>query len=189
MNKVSLAIEIAKRAHKGQTDKLGFNYIDHPLRVRRNLIANPNFLKLSQSEREDAEVAAILHDVVEDSGSGIGSERFTREDLMMQGFSPRSIELVVLLTRTKDISSDDYYLAIQANPLARLIKLADIADNRNRQRVAGLASETAERLEDRYRHAMEVVTMDEEDAAWMRSAIEYDIELTDVEDDANEDEG
>lgn len=174
MNRVQLAIEIAKRAHKGQTDKLGADYITHPLRVNRNLISNPNFLKLTAQEREDAEVAAILHDVIEDSGDN-GSEVFTREDLMMQGFTPRSIEVVVLLTRTKDVHPDDYYRAIKSNHLARLVKLADIADNRNKHRVAGLSEDTAARLAERYRHAMEIVTLNELDEKWMLEAINYEI--------------
>ena len=188
MNKIELAISIVERAHRGQKDKLGADYISHPLRVHRNLKENPNFQKLSLAEREDAEVAAILHDVIEDSGEN-GSERFTREDLMMQGFSPRSIELVALLTRTKSVEPEDYYRAIKANHLARLVKLADIADNRNVHRVAGLDPAAAERLGAKYRKAMEIISMDEADAEWMETVMHYEIELDDVEDDAYEDKG
>ena len=188
MTKIDLAIAIARKAHRGQKDKLGSDYIDHPLRVLRNLRSNPNFLKLSPAEREDAEIAAILHDVIEDSGKN-GSERFNREDLMTQGFSPRSIELVALLTRSKAIPDHDYYQAIANNPLAKLVKLADIADNRNVHRVAKLSPEDAARLNHKYTHALDVISVDEADSEWMETVIHYDIELDDVEDDAFEDEG
>jgi hypothetical protein len=188
MNRVELAVEIAKRAHKGQTDKLGVDYINHPLRVHRNLLKHPKFQKLATQTREDCEVAALLHDVIEDSGKN-GSERFTAQDLLGNNFSPRSIELVQLLTRDKSIPGDVYYELIEANPLAKLVKLADIADNRNRKRVAGLDPLKANELRAKYEHALEIIRMDEEDAMWLQSAIDYDIELEDVEDDAFEDEG
>lgn len=185
---VDLAKEIATRAHAGQVDKLGRKYIDHPKRVHRNLLENPKFKKLDALAREDCEVAALLHDVIEDSGTP-GSERFEKEDLLELGFSPRSIDLVQLLTRDKSIPKDRYYEAIEANPLAKLVKHADIADNRNRKRVAGLDPIKANELRAKYEHALGIITLDEEDAAWLQSAIDYDIELTDVEDDFNEDEG
>jgi hypothetical protein len=96
---------------------------------------------------------------------------------------------VQLLTRDKSIRDDDYYEAIEDNPLAKLVKLADIADNRNRKRVSRLEAEKANALRAKYEHALEIIRMDEEDAAWLQSAMEYDIELDDVEDNANEDEG
>jgi len=188
MSKVQLAKDIARRAHKGQVDKLGADYISHPLRVHRNLLENPKFKKLDALTREDLEVAALLHDVIEDSGKN-GSEVFTAGDLLSHNFSPRSIELVQLLTRDKSIPNDDYYEAIEANPLAKLVKLADIADNRNRKRVARLEATKANELRAKYEHALEIIQMDEEDAAWLQSAMDYDIELDDVEDDFNEDEG
>ena len=188
MNRVQLAIEVATRAHKGQTDKLGADYITHPKRVHRNLLEMPRYKKLDLPEREDCEVAALLHDVIEDSGKN-GSERFTVQDLLSQNFTPRSIELVQLLTRSKSVPDDDYYAAIQVNPLARLVKLADIADNLNKHRVKHLDIETANRLGAKYEHALEIIEIDEDEAAWLQPAIDYDIELQDVEDDACEDEG
>ena len=189
MNRVELAIEVATRAHKGQTDKLGVDYITHPKRVHRNLLEIPKFKKLDALTREDCEVASLLHDVIEDSGVGTQSERFEKQDLLDLGFTPRSIELVELLTRSKEIPTDDYYVAIRNNSLAKLVKWADIADNRNRHRVKHLDADTANRLRAKYQHALEIITMDEEDATWLQSAIDYDIELEDVEDDFYEDEG
>lgn len=182
MSKVQMAKDIATHAHKGQMDKLGEDYINHPLRVHRNLTTNPKFKNLDALTREDCEVAALLHDVIEDTP-------ITAEDLLALGFSARSVRLVELLTKDKSKPKEHYFDALREEPLARMIKLADISDNRNKQRVARLDSVTAEALERKYLHAMASIRADEEDLYWMRFAIDYDIELEDYEDDSNVDEG
>jgi len=179
MSKVQLAIEIARRAHKGQVDKLGADYINHPLRVHRNLISHPTFKTLDAASQEDCEVAAIMHDVIEDSGDGEESERFTEADLLSQGFSPRSIELVQLLTRKpEDVEpKDKYYENINANPLAKLVKWADIADNLNIYRTAGLSPEKKSRLAERYEHALEIIELDEIGKFWLEDTKLLPVEL------------
>ena len=188
MDKIQLAIDVAKRAHRNQVDKLGEDYIKHPLRVHRNLKTNPKFKNLNALTRMDCEVAALLHDVIEDSGKN-GSEKFTRDDLLKLGFTARSVELIELMTREKNKPQDEYYARIQADPEARLIKLADISDNRNRERVKGLSDADRHRLSTKYQHALEIIQLDEEDAYWMQFAIDFDLELEDYEDDNFEDEG
>lgn len=182
MSKVQLAIEVATKAHEGQVDKLGEHYIKHPLRVHRNLTTNPKFKNLDALTREDCEVAALLHDVIEDTP-------ITAEQLLAMGFSARSIYLVELLTKDKSKPKDEYFVAISEEPLARMIKLADIADNRNRKRVAVLEPEMAARLKKKYIYAMDAIGIDQEDQYWMNFAIDYDLELEDYEDDVTEDEG
>ena len=169
-SKVYLALEIATTAHLGQTDKLGANYIDHPLRVHRNLLTHPEFQALDPQSKDDCEVAALLHDVIEDSGTGEGSQRFTKEDLLSLGFTPRSVELVVLLTYVDGSDKDVYYRAINNNPLARLVKWADIADNLNAHRVEELDIEDAERLAAKYRHALDVIPLTAAGIGWMTLA-------------------
>ena len=61
------AIEIAARAHNGQTDKGGKPYILHPLRV---------LLNFCESESEAVKICAVLHDVVEDTSITLRHERF-----------------------------------------------------------------------------------------------------------------
>ena len=169
-SKICLALEIATKAHLGQTDKLGANYIDHPLRVHRNLLTHPEFQALDAGSKDDCEVAALLHDVIEDSGTGEGSQKFTKEDLLSLGFTPRSVELVVLLTYVDGSDKDVYYRAINANPLARLVKWADIADNLNAHRVEELDIEDAERLAAKYRHALDVIPLTVAGVGWMTLA-------------------
>jgi hypothetical protein len=167
--KVQLAREVAELAHTGQVDKLGKNYIDHPLRVHRNLLTNPEFQALDRQAKEDCEVAALLHDVIEDSGEN-GSQRFEKEDLLNLGFTPRSIELVDLLTRKPDVPKDDYYRAINANKLARLVKWADIADNLNKNRTDDLEPEIFDRLTAKYEHALAMIPLAPAGLSWMENA-------------------
>ena len=54
---INKAIETAAKAHDGQVDKAGEAYIFHPLRVMLNVMGG-----------ENVKCAAVLHDVMEDSG-------------------------------------------------------------------------------------------------------------------------
>lgn len=104
------AMRVAYQAHHGQTDKSGAPYIHHPLH-------------LAESMTTEAEtVAALLHDVVEDTPT-------TCADLLAEGFSPEAVEAVRLLTHTDDVSYDDYIRAIRQNPIARRVKIADLTHN------------------------------------------------------------
>jgi (p)ppGpp synthase/HD superfamily hydrolase len=139
---VAAAQAIATIAHRGQTDKLGVDYILHPARVAARL-------------KDPAEVAAAwLHDVIEDCD-------VTREDLLKAGISPEVVDAVVLLTRTpgdKDGPDPDaYYRALRENPIALAVKRADIADNTDPARTALLPEEQRERLRAKYEHALEVL--------------------------------
>jgi len=67
MPEVEKAVEIAAKAHQGQTDKSGSPYILHPIKL------------VLQMETEAEMKAAALHDVVEDSDC-------TLEGLREKGF-------------------------------------------------------------------------------------------------------
>lgn len=131
LEQVELARQIATRAHAGQTDKAGRPYIDHPRRVAARLADL------------QAQAAAWLHDVIEDT-------EVTAEDLRNEGVDDEVIAAVELLTRTGD---DAYYARIAEHPLAREVKLADIADNTDPARTALLDPETRQRLATKYEHA------------------------------------
>ena len=108
------AIEIAVRAHRGQTDKAGRPYILHPLRVM-----------LAQSN-DSARIAAVLHDVVEDSDIELA-------DLKREGFSPVVVEAVDCLTRREDETYAEYIGRVRRSGThAVLIKIADLRDNLGR---------------------------------------------------------
>ncbi|MEY4451534.1 MAG: hypothetical protein RLZZ380_655, partial [Actinomycetota bacterium] len=105
------------------------------------------------------------------------SEKFTKEDLLALGFTPRSIELTDLLTRKSHIPSDEYYAHIDADEHAKLVKWSDIADNRNVERVSKLDEAKAARLKARYEHALEIIVMSETDKSWLRDATRLPVDM------------
>lgn len=107
------ALEIALRAHRGQKDKVGEPYIRHVVRVAERV------------DGDDARVVALLHDVLEDTDH-------TSDDLRAAGVGEPLLGALELLTRRDDEEYDAYVAEIAANPLARAVKLADIADNVDR---------------------------------------------------------
>lgn len=137
------AVALAEFAHRHQFDKAGMKYIDHPKRVLAAVQA--------QGAQPYVQVAAVLHDVVEDTP-------FTAQMLLDLGFSEAAVQLVVLLTRTTDVPPNEYYARIRLNQDARMIKLADIGDNTQQWRLAYLTESTQLRLLDKYKRAETLLT-------------------------------
>ena len=127
MSTLERAIEIAARAHAGQVDKGGAPYILHPLR-----------LMLSVSGAE-ARMAAVLHDVVEDTP-------ITPEDLRREGFPEIVIEAVLALTKHKGETRMDAARRLAPNAVARAVKLADLRDNMDVSRLGSLTEKDRARL-------------------------------------------
>jgi (p)ppGpp synthase/HD superfamily hydrolase len=116
MSTLERAIEIAAKAHSGQTDKGGDVYILHPLRV---------MLRLSSAE---ARIAAVLHDVVEDSD-------ITIDFLRQEGFSEQVLTAIESLTKRK---GEDYAAFIERfaqDSVARQVKVEDLRDNMDLSRL------------------------------------------------------
>jgi hypothetical protein len=132
------ASAIAALAHRGQTDKLGYPYIDHPARVASA------FDRIFEPVEH---CAAWLHDVIEDSD-------VTAQDLLDAGIWPVVVEAVLLLTRTAEVTNEDYYELIRVNRFARAVKLADIADNLAPWRVRQLDRASRARLSKKYKKAL-----------------------------------
>jgi hypothetical protein len=110
MATVEKALQIAAQAHEGQKDKEGQPYILHPLRVMKHV------------EGEAAQIVAILHDVVEDT-------QVTLDDLRRAGFTEAVLQAVQCVTHHKDQPYAEYVIACKDNPIARQVKLGDLADN------------------------------------------------------------
>jgi guanosine-3',5'-bis(diphosphate) 3'-pyrophosphohydrolase len=110
------AIEIAARAHTGQVDKAGQPYILHPIQV------------MLRVQGEDARIAAVLHDVVEDS-------EVTIDDLRVEGFSSVVLEAVAALTKQKGETRIEAAFRASENEIARIVKLADNAENMDLSRI------------------------------------------------------
>jgi len=134
MSTLERAIEIAAAAHAGQHDKAGAPYILHPLRVM--------LAQKGPAQR----IAAVLHDVVEDTP-------WTLEQLRAEGFSDEVVGAVDALTKR---DGEDYFAFVDRagrHPVARAVKIADIRDNMDTSRIAAMTDRDRERLE-KYRHAL-----------------------------------
>ena len=138
MSLLERAILLAVQAHRGQVDRSGAPYILHPLRV------------MFRVEAENERIAAVLHDVVEDTD-------WTLDGLRAEGFPEEVVQAVDCLTRREGESYDDRVARAAANPIARRVKLADLEDNMDARRLARWSEEDAARFE-RYHRAWRFIT-------------------------------
>ena len=83
------AMKIAFDAHRGQTDRAGIDYVNHPLHLAE------------QMETESETCAALLHDVVEDSD-------WTIEMLAAEDIPNDALEAVKLLTHKEGVPYMEY---------------------------------------------------------------------------------
>lgn len=128
-----LALEKAWKAHEGQKDKAGMPYILHPVHVAE------------QMKDEIAVCAALLHDIVEDTD--VTSEELERD------FPEEVTDAVKILTREKNTDYMEYISIVSSNPVAREVKLADLAHNSDPDRMAmcsGISEKKKKELLDRY---------------------------------------
>jgi len=126
------AIRIAAQAHQGQTDKAGAPYILHLLRV---------MLRMSS---ETEMMAAVLHDVVEDTN-------WTLDDLRKEGFPEEVLQTVHCLTRKDRESYEEFIERVKGNPIARRVKRADLEDNMDIRRNSNVTEEDIVRLKKYHR--------------------------------------
>jgi len=141
---VKRAHDIAVRAHLGQKDKAGHPYIGHPSRVAAYLATSHGPAPAAPPE---AVAAGWLHDVVEDTPT-------TLEDLLRQGIPAEVVDVVGAVTAREGETVTDYARRIAANPLAVLVKRADLRDNGETRRLAQLDDATRARLRVKYRQFM-----------------------------------
>jgi (p)ppGpp synthase/HD superfamily hydrolase len=134
------AIGIAVQAHQGQKDRAGAPYILHPLRMM--------FAVQTDAER----MAAVLHDVVEDTG-------WTLDALRERGFPEQVLTAVDHLTRREGESYDAFVRRAAQDPVARRVKVADLEDNMNVRRIGVVSADDLERLT-RYHRAWRLLTGD-----------------------------
>lgn len=134
------AAQVAHQAHCCQTDKAGQPYIEHPARVAYRVAA--------AGGSHEAIAVAWLHDAVEDSDLDL-------EDLRNYGFPETVVEAVDAISIRKGEERVDYYARVAANPLALLVKRADIEDNMDPERLSRLDDRTRARLERKYCQALD----------------------------------
>ena len=136
---VEAARLLATRAHAGQRDKAGVEYIEHPRRVVGHLI---------EPSAAEATVA-WLHDVVEDTTVTLAE--------VEQRFGAQISAAVNALSHRAGETYPAYYDRVKANPLALVVKAADLADNTDPQRLRLLEPELRTRLEAKYALAREAL--------------------------------
>lgn len=111
------AFMLAAKAHRGQTDKAGKDYILHPFRVSQFVEGGPVEITI-----------ALLHDVVEDTS-------VTLDDLRNEGFPETVVNGVDAVTRRDGEARKLYLIRVKDNPSARLVKLADLKHNSDLSRI------------------------------------------------------
>ena len=124
--KLSAAIAIAADAFVGKYDKSGEPYILHCLEVMKNV---------SKWEDDDLRIAAVLHDVLEDTSISAGDLKG------VYGFNDRVISTVLAVTFKKNCTDEEYMmqiLKICENQDAIKVKMADLEHNSLILRMKGI---------------------------------------------------
>ena len=106
------AIKIAKKAHKGQTDKYHAPYIAHVMRV------------MEYGNTYDEKIVGVLHDVVEDN------PEYNLDFLRESGFPEHILFAIDCLTKDDPtLEYDQFIEKIEQSPLAVAVKINDLRDN------------------------------------------------------------
>lgn len=114
--KTKKALALCFEAHRDQLDKSGIPYVFHPFHLAE------------QMQDEDTTIAALLHDVVEDTD-------YTLADIKKMGFGDSVIDALALLTHDPSVPYIDYVAEIKKNPVAKAVKLADLRHNSDLSRL------------------------------------------------------
>ena len=131
------AIAIATKYHRGQVDKGGYPYIDHPLRV------------MEEVKTIEEKILAVLHDVLEDCN-------VSRSVLIQEGIPEYLVIQLEILCKANDEDYFDYINRVKIDQLTTNVKLADLKDNMNLKRLKCIYEEDLKRLE-KYKKAKEIL--------------------------------
>lgn len=154
---------IASAAHAGQADKSGLPYSFHPLAVARIVQEIPSFQLLTEEVQSELIDVALLHDVLEDTD-------VSEEELRSHDISPVVVDMVKILTHGLEEDRKDYIRRVALHPLARIVKLADLAHNSSPSRLDQLDEITKERLSKKYAADIPTICLGyKDDYAWIKS--------------------
>ena len=138
------AIQIATQAHHGAKDKAGGAYLLHPLAVMARV----------RSDKE--KIVAVLHDVVEDSTP---PARWGIDELRAEGFGGDILAALECVTKREGESYEAFILRSRDNPIARVVKIADLEENMDIRRLGSISNQDAARL-NKYLKAWRLLTAD-----------------------------
>ena len=127
------ALDLSFEAHRDQRDKSGRPYVYHPFHLA------------DQMRDETSACVALLHDVVEDG-------HYSLEDLRRAGMTDEVVAGVAALTHDLAVPYLTYVMGLRANPVARVVKLADLRHNANLSRLDEVTDKDRRR---RVRYLME----------------------------------
>ncbi len=102
-----------------------------------------------QMKDEETTVAALLHDVVEDTD-------YTIADLEQMGFPCAVPDALKLLTHNDDTPYMEYVAKIKDNPIAKAVKLADLEHNSDLSRLDTI-DENALKRKEKYSQAIRLL--------------------------------
>jgi (p)ppGpp synthase/HD superfamily hydrolase len=123
---LKLAYNLAKENHKGQKDRAGKDYFKSHLLTVFKFVGGT-------SAKTDVGITALLHDIVEDTDITI--------DEIREMFGNTVANAIDVLTKKSNSTEIDYgYLKkIKSNPIARIVKLADLKHNSDLSRLSSLS--------------------------------------------------
>ena len=136
-DKTKNAMKLCFEAHKDQVDKSGMPYVFHPFHVAE------------QMKDEVTTIVALLHDVVEDT-------KYTLDDIAARGFGQDVVDALALMTHDKNVPYMEYVAKLKNNPVARAVKLADLAHNSDPTRLDVIDEKAKERF-DKYKKAIAIL--------------------------------
>lgn len=131
------AMRICYDAHHGQYDKSDVPYVFHPYHLAE------------QMDTEEAVCTALLHDVLEDT-------ELTSTDLLGLGIPSDVVEALEALCHNTNVPYLSYVRALKQNPLARVVKIADLKHNSDLTRLEGVTAADRRRVE-KYAKALAIL--------------------------------
>lgn len=132
------ALRLCFDAHRDQVDKSGLPYVFHPFHLAE------------QMTTEHEVCVALLHDVMEDTALGA-------EDIVAAGIPRAYVETCRLMTHEPGVPYLDYVRRLASDPVARRVKLADLAHNSDLSRLDGEPTQADLARVEKYRGAVELL--------------------------------
>lgn len=129
------ALKLSFEAHKDQVDKSGMPYVYH------------SFHLAEQMKDENTTIVALLHDVAEDTDIAI-------DDIRKMGFNEEVCKALKLMTHDDNVPYIEYVKKLKSNPIAKAVKIADLAHNSDLTRLDVVDEKALMRVE-KYKRAME----------------------------------
>lgn len=130
--------DFAEAAHKGQVDKAGKDYFQHPCAVAD--IFGKKFKHLLTSDELFIGVCvSLLHDVLEDS-------EFTQKDMYDFGIPFEIVSRCEIITRGKDESYMNFVRRCGDDKIVRYVKMADLLHNMDLTRLDKITDEDLQRI-------------------------------------------